>query len=157
MHNADLLVFLGFPLVAENLHDNRTDQYAFNRTDHFDPEEVMKVPQILHVKRCRQLVHAINRAPVNEATAEATLQLWAAAENENIGAVRDLVVEALERASYPVRQIEIEPRSEETSEVVATLIATSGERGELDAVCTALERSPLVTFASWGARSGETG
>ena len=26
------------------------DQYAFVRTDHFDPEEVMKVPQILHVK-----------------------------------------------------------------------------------------------------------
>ena len=28
------------------------DQYAFGGTDHFDPEEVMKVPQILHVKGC---------------------------------------------------------------------------------------------------------
>ena len=26
------------------------DQYAFGGTDHFDAEEVMKVPQILHVK-----------------------------------------------------------------------------------------------------------
>ena len=34
---------------------NLADQYAFGGTDHFDPEEVMKVPQILHVERCRQL------------------------------------------------------------------------------------------------------
>ena len=26
------------------------DQYVFGGTDHFDPQEVMKVPQILHVK-----------------------------------------------------------------------------------------------------------
>jgi hypothetical protein len=26
------------------------DQYAFGGTDHFDPEEVMKVLQILHVE-----------------------------------------------------------------------------------------------------------
>ena len=31
------------------------DQYAFGGKDHFDPEEVMKVPQILHVERCRKL------------------------------------------------------------------------------------------------------
>jgi hypothetical protein len=26
------------------------NQYAFGGTDHFDPKEVMKVPQILHVE-----------------------------------------------------------------------------------------------------------
>mgnify|MGYP006889248544 CR=1 FL=1 len=31
------------------------DQYAFGGVDHFDPEKVMKVPQVLHVKRCRKL------------------------------------------------------------------------------------------------------
>ena len=37
------------------------DQYAFGATDHSDPEEVMKVPQILHVERCRKLeLHAVN-------------------------------------------------------------------------------------------------
>jgi len=105
----------------------------------------------------RPLVNAINRAPVDEASAESTLELWAVTSNENVDAVRDLVVEALESASYPVREIEVETRGVGTSEVVATLISTSGERSELDAVCAALERSPLVKFASWVAQSGEAG
>jgi hypothetical protein len=41
--------------------------------------------------------------------------------------------------------------------VIATLIATSVESAELDAVCVALERSPLVSFASWISQSGEAG
>jgi len=105
----------------------------------------------------RPLVNAINRAPVNEASAESTLELWAVTASENVDAVRDLVVEALEGASYPVREIEVETRGVGTSEVVATLISTSGERSELDAVCAALERSALVKFASWVAQSGEAG
>ena len=37
------------------------DQYAFGGTNHFDPEEVMKVPKILHVERCRKLeLHAVD-------------------------------------------------------------------------------------------------
>ena len=37
------------------------DQYAFADADHFDPEEVMKVPKILHVERCRKLkLHGVN-------------------------------------------------------------------------------------------------
>ena len=105
----------------------------------------------------RPLVNAINRAPVDEASAESTLELWAVTASENVDAVRDLVVEALEGASYPVREIEVETRGVGTSEVVATLISTSGERAELDAVCAGLERSPLVKFASWVAQSGEAG
>ena len=31
------------------------DQYAFGGTDHFDPEEVMKVSKILHFEQCRKL------------------------------------------------------------------------------------------------------
>ena len=53
LHRAELLASLKFPLVAENLHDNimsLADQYAFGGTDHFDHEEVMKVPQILYVE-----------------------------------------------------------------------------------------------------------
>jgi hypothetical protein len=32
-----------------------THQYAFGGMDHFDPEEVMKISQILHFERCYQL------------------------------------------------------------------------------------------------------
>jgi hypothetical protein len=31
------------------------DQYTFGSTDHFDPEEITKVSQILHVERCCKL------------------------------------------------------------------------------------------------------
>jgi hypothetical protein len=49
---------IGHPELEE--HTQRimalVDQYAFGGTDHFDPEEVMKVPQILHVERCYKLM-----------------------------------------------------------------------------------------------------
>ncbi len=105
----------------------------------------------------RPLVNRINRAPVDERRAEATHELWAVTRSDTVGAVRDLVVETLERAAYPVREIEIEPRGEGMSEVVATLIATSVEPMELDSVCAALERSPMVSFASWISQSGTAG
>ena len=38
-----------------------------------------------------------------------------------------------------------------------TLTATSVESEEVDAACAALERSPLVSFASWVSQSGEAG
>jgi putative Mg2+ transporter-C (MgtC) family protein len=105
----------------------------------------------------RPLVNALNRAPVDGAGVEATHELWAVTASENVGAVRDLVVETLEKASYPVRDVEIEARGETKSEVVATLTATSVEPTELDAVCAELERSPMVSFASWVSQSGEAG
>jgi hypothetical protein len=37
------------------------DQYAFGSTDHFDPEEVIKVPQILHVERyCKLTFYSVD-------------------------------------------------------------------------------------------------
>ncbi len=45
---------------------------------------------------------------------------------ESVGEVRDLLTEALEDASYPIRQIEIFERSPDLSEIVATLVSTRG-------------------------------
>ncbi len=103
----------------------------------------------------RPLVNALNRAPIDETRAEATYELWAVTQSANVGAVRDFLVETLEAAKYPVRDVEIEARGENTSEVIATLIATSVEPAQLDAVCAALERSPLVSSASWISQTGE--
>jgi putative Mg2+ transporter-C (MgtC) family protein len=105
----------------------------------------------------RPLVNAINRAPLDERTAEATYELRAVARADQIGEARDLVVEALERADYPIRQIEIEPRTDETSEIVARLVSTAIDRQELDAVCATLERAEAIRFASWTAESAEQG
>jgi putative Mg2+ transporter-C (MgtC) family protein len=105
----------------------------------------------------RPLVNAINRAPLDEQLTEATYEVHVVTAPETVGEARDLVTEALEAASYPVGQIEVEQRSAKASELIATLISTSVDPKELDAVAAALERSPLVTYASWTSESGEHG
>jgi len=103
----------------------------------------------------RPLVNAINRAPLDERQSEATYEVHAVTRPETVGDVRDLMTDELERANYPVRQIEVIERWAGASELIATLISTAVDPVELDAVAGALEKSPLVTFASWSASSGE--
>jgi putative Mg2+ transporter-C (MgtC) family protein len=105
----------------------------------------------------RPLVNMINRAPLDEQLSEATYEVHVVTTPETVGEVRDLLSEALERAGYPIRQIEVEERSPEASELIATLVSTSVDPAELDAVANALERSPLVSHATWSTESGEQG
>jgi putative Mg2+ transporter-C (MgtC) family protein len=53
---------------------------------------------------------------------------------ETVGEVRDLLAEALEKASYPIRQIEVVERSPEATEIIATLVSTAVEPVELELV-----------------------
>src|SRR3984885_8535881 len=103
----------------------------------------------------RPLVNVINRTPMDEQLSEATYEVHVVTTPETVGEVRDLLSEALEKASYPIRQIEVEERSPEASELIATLVSTSVDPAELDAVANALERSPLVSHATWSTESGE--
>jgi putative Mg2+ transporter-C (MgtC) family protein len=66
-----------------------------------------------------------------------------------LGEVRDLLAEQLEGANYPVREIEVSERSEDVTELAATLVSTSVHPAEMDRVVAALEASPLVSHASW--------
>lgn len=97
----------------------------------------------------RPLVNAINRAPVDERTSEASYDVHVLTEPEHVGEVRDQLIAALEQASYPIRDVEVIERSPEVTELAATLVSTSVEPAELDAVAAALERSPLISHASW--------
>jgi putative Mg2+ transporter-C (MgtC) family protein len=65
------------------------------------------------------------------------------------------LIEALEEASYPVREVEVAPRSDDVVELTATLVSTAIEPSELDAVTAALEASPLVTHASWSSTADD--
>ena len=103
----------------------------------------------------RPLVNAINRAPLNEQQSEAVYEIHVVTGPDTVGEVRDLLAEALEKASYPIRQIEVAERSPEATELVATLVSTAVDPLELDAVASLLEQSPLVSFASWSASSNE--
>ena len=101
----------------------------------------------------RPLVDAINRAPVNQRTSEATYEVHVLTAAEHVGEVRDQLIEALENANYPVREIEVSERSDDVTELAATLVSTAIEHSELDAVASALEASPLVSHASWSSTS----
>jgi MgtC family len=61
----------------------------------------------------RPLVNAINRAPINERQSEAVYEVHVVTGPETVGEVRDLLAEVLEKASYPIRQIEVVERSPE--------------------------------------------
>ena len=103
----------------------------------------------------RPLVNAINRIPIDERASEATYEVRLTTEAENVAAVRDALGEALERASYPVRDIEVEERGEDEAELVATLVSTAIEPPEIDAVVAELGRRRDVTHATWIARTSD--
>jgi putative Mg2+ transporter-C (MgtC) family protein len=101
----------------------------------------------------RPLVNAINRSPIDERTSEAIYEAHVVTGPETVGEVRDLLAEVLEKASYPIRQIEVVERSPGATEIIATLVSTAVDPVELDAVAGQLEQSPLVSFASWSSSS----
>jgi putative Mg2+ transporter-C (MgtC) family protein len=103
----------------------------------------------------RPLVNAINRAPIDESQTEATYEVQVTVQAEGAGPARDLLVERLEAAQYPVGGIEVVERGEDTVEVVATLVATAVAGAELDAVVAGLARMPGIEHATWSVQTAD--
>jgi putative Mg2+ transporter-C (MgtC) family protein len=99
----------------------------------------------------RPLVNAINRIPISEQASEATYQFKLAVTPETLPDMRDRLVERLERANYPVADVEVVELGDDVLEIVATLVSTAIDPGELDAVVTDLQRLPGVRHATWEA------
>lgn len=97
----------------------------------------------------RPLTGWIDRRPVSASMTEAEYRVHATCDPANVSDVRDLMDQELEKASLPVRSIEILSHAEDRIELAAILVPASVEEAELDAVATALETSPLVTGATW--------
>lgn len=97
----------------------------------------------------RPLVNAINRSPLDERASEATYEIRLTVDAASIDAVRDLLVEKLEAASYPVSDVNVEERSDDVLEIIATLVSTAVNAKELDAVTADLARRPGVRHATW--------
>ncbi|ARN80814.1 MgtC/SapB family protein [Methylocystis bryophila] len=100
----------------------------------------------------RPLVTLIERAPIDERALEGIYDVRLTVTPSQRDILRDLLVEKLEAASYPVRDIEEAERDDEV-ELIATLAATSVHPKELDAVTNDLERVAGVRHATWGSRS----
>jgi putative Mg2+ transporter-C (MgtC) family protein len=102
----------------------------------------------------RPLVRLIERAPIDESAAEAIFEVRVTVAEGRRDVVRDQLVERLEAANYPVRDMEESARDEEV-ELVATLSATSVEAEELDLVTTQLEKLAGVRYATWASRTSD--
>lgn len=103
----------------------------------------------------RPLVHLIERAPLDERATEAVYRLHVTVSQTRRDALRDLMVEKLEAADYPVREIEELERGEGEVELVAILTSTSVDPKELDAVAAGLGKIAGVEHASWTAQTSE--
>src|SRR6201986_2898886 len=97
----------------------------------------------------RPLVNAINRIPLDEQSTEATYQFKLAVTPEALPAMRDNLVERLERANYPVADVDVVEHGDDMLEIVATLVSTAIDPKELNAVVTDFEKRPGVRHATW--------
>lgn len=96
----------------------------------------------------RPLVNAINRSPIDEQASEANYYVKLLVDADAAAELRDLVVERLGAAQYPVAEVEAVARGT-LQEIVATLVSTAVEARELDQVVSDLEQMPGVRHATW--------
>ncbi len=103
----------------------------------------------------RPLVNLINRQPLDETTTEATYELHVSAGPEDIGRLRDLVAEHLEKHNYAIRETSTEDLSEDTVELTVVLAASTAKPGELEQVIAAVSRTSGVRHATWAMRTSD--
>jgi putative Mg2+ transporter-C (MgtC) family protein len=101
----------------------------------------------------RPLVNAINRAPLDQAATEAIYEVRMKTTAGDLDESRDVLTEQLETAGYPPQDIEIVEREQGGTELVATLLGTTADPKELDAIVERLEADPRVQNAGWSLRT----
>ncbi|HEV2507662.1 MAG TPA: MgtC/SapB family protein [Mesorhizobium sp.] len=97
----------------------------------------------------RPLVNMINRIPIDDRATEATYEVSILSSRDAMPDMRDLLVERLEQANYPVSDVEIVDRGDDTVEIVATLVSTAVNPHEIEEVTTYLAKQAGVSNATW--------
>ena len=116
------------------------------------PEAVLAALFVLAANTLlRPVVNRINRQPVQEELSEATYTVYVICQRARQSEVREQLVEWLEAASYPVRDIDQHPFGQGEAEIEATLYATAVDGGELDQIMARLEAEDGVLQAFWNA------
>ena len=103
----------------------------------------------------RPVVNRINRRPVNEETSEAIYTVYVICRRDAQVDVRASVLELLENATYPVRDVHQHSFGQMDAEIEATLYATAVVGEDLDRVTSAIESIPGVSQAFWNAGAEE--
>jgi len=97
----------------------------------------------------RPLVNMINRIPIDDRATEATYEVSILSNRDAMPEMRDLLVERLEQANYPVSDVEIVDRGDDTVEIVATLVSTAVHPHEIEEVTNYLAKQAGVSNATW--------
>jgi putative Mg2+ transporter-C (MgtC) family protein len=103
----------------------------------------------------RPLVNAIDRASLDARSSEATYEFMLTVDAAEIDDMREMLVEKLETAHYPVGDVEVVNRADGVVAIVATLVSTAVDTKELDAVAADLEKRPGVRHATWDVSTRE--
>ena len=103
----------------------------------------------------RPVVNRINRRPVNEESREATYRVYVICQRGAQSEVREHLVELLDAASYPVRDVDQHAFGQSDAEIEATLYATAVDAEELDRVIVQVEARPGVQQAFWNASADD--
>lgn len=97
----------------------------------------------------RPLVDFVNRRPIRPGETEAHYQVHVVCRPENVTAVRDMLYDELEMHNYPIREIETLSESDDYVELAASIVPTTADHKELDAIVSHIERRTEVTSATW--------
>lgn len=103
----------------------------------------------------RPVVNRINRRPVNEETSEAIYTVYVICRRDAQLDVRSSVLELLENATYPVRDVHQHSFGQMDAEIEATLYATAVVGEDLDRVTATIENIPGVSQAFWNSGAEE--
>lgn len=99
----------------------------------------------------RPVVNRINRHPIDEELTEATYAVFIVCRRDAQAEAQDKLVQLLEAANYPVRDLDQHAFGQTDTEIEAILYATAVDSEELDRVVAQLEAQPGVLQAFWNA------
>jgi len=97
----------------------------------------------------RPVADYINRRPISPETTEAVYRVHVTCRPERVSDARDLLSEELEQRNYPIREIETLSDHADLTELAATLVPTTANPGDLDAIARHLERHDAIESATW--------
>lgn len=103
----------------------------------------------------RPVVNRINRRPVDEESSEAIYRFCVICQREEQAEIREKLVELLEAANYPVRDVDQHAFGEDDAEIEAVLYATAVDSEELDRVVALMDGMKGVSQAFWNSSTEE--
>ena len=97
----------------------------------------------------RPLVNAINRQPIDGTASEVTYCVCVICDRQFPKSTMDQLELLLDEANYPVGDFDVHPFVQNEVQIFATLLSTSVDSDELDAIVEKLMAQSSVTQAFW--------